>query len=163
MGKITWNDLRHIFEGQYGLTADEAGKIISKELFSKNWFGTPDKVGRMWEDIEICIAYSEFLIEVDKFKKKNRFGEGTAIEIMHEEKHKAIKAFGSVARHGMLKMSAKRFRNLCSQWSKQLRNAGFLNPKPQSEYTRRSLIAAAARSEKKIAKTKALIKKSTKK
>ena len=73
MGKLSWNDLRLIYEGQYGVEADEASKWIAKELFSKNWFGTPEKVGRMWQDIEVCIAYSEFLIEVDKFKKKNRY------------------------------------------------------------------------------------------
>ena len=89
MGKLSWNDLRLIYEGQYGVEADEASKWIAKELFSKNWFGTPEKVGRMWQDIEVCIAYSEFLIEVDKFKKKNRYTETAAIEVMHEQKHPA--------------------------------------------------------------------------
>ena len=147
MGKLSWDDLRLIYEGQYGVEADEANIWIARELFSKNWFGTPDKVGRMWQDIEICIAYSEFLIEVDKFKKKNNYTATAAIEVMHEQKHPAIKTF----------------RNLCGQWNKQLRNAGFLKPKPQSEYTRKSLITAAKRVEKKLSKSKLLVKRPTKK
>ncbi len=163
MGKLSWNDLRLIYEGQYGVEADEASKWIAKELFSKNWFGTPEKVGRMWQDIEVCIAYSEFLIEVDKFKKKNNYTETAAIKVMHEQKHPAIRAFATEAKHGMFGMSSKRFRNLCSQWNKQLRHAGFLKPKPQSEYTRKSLIAAAKRVEKKLSKSKLLVKRPTKK
>ena len=163
MGKLSWNDLRLIYEGQFGVEADEANIWIARELFSKNWIGTPDKVGRMWQDIEICIAYSEFLIEVDKFKKKNNYTETAAIEVMHEQKHPAVKTFGEEARHGMFKMKAARFRNLCGQWNKQLRNAGFLKPKPQSEYTRKSLITAAKRVEKKLSKSKLLVKRPTKK
>jgi len=59
--EVTWDDLRLIYEGQYGVTAVEAFEWIGKELFSKNWFGTADKIGRMWEDIENCIVFSEFL------------------------------------------------------------------------------------------------------
>jgi hypothetical protein len=95
MGKLSWNDLRLIYEGQFGVEADEANIWIARELFSKNWIGTPDKVGRMWQDIEICIAYSEFLIEVDKFRKKNNLLERAAFIVMHEQKHPAIKAFGA--------------------------------------------------------------------
>jgi hypothetical protein len=40
MGKLSWNDLRLIYEGQFGVTADEANKWIAKELFTKNWYGT---------------------------------------------------------------------------------------------------------------------------
>ena len=58
---------------------------------------------------------------------------------------------------------AARFANLCGQWNKQLRNAGFLKPKPQSEYTRKSLIASAKRVEKKLSKSKLLVKRPTKK
>ena len=82
---------------------------------------------------------------------------------MHEEKHPAIKAFGADAKYGMFKMKAERFRNLCSQWNKQLRQAGFLKPKPMSEFKRKRLIEAQKRSEKKLAKGKLLIKRSTKK
>jgi hypothetical protein len=32
MGKLSWNDLRLIYEGQYGVEADEASKWIAKEL-----------------------------------------------------------------------------------------------------------------------------------
>ena len=163
MGKLSWNDLRHIYEGQFGVEADEANIWIARELFSKNWIGTPDKVGRMWQDIEICIAYSEFLIEVDKFKKKNNLLERAAFILMHEQKHPAIKVFAADAKYGMFKMKAARFANLCGQWNKQLRNAGFLKPKPQSEYTRKSLIASAKRVEKKLSKSKLLVKRPTKK
>jgi|TARA_E500000081_G_scaffold153201_1_gene187047 hypothetical protein len=163
MGKLTWNDLRLIYEGTYGVQADEASKWIAKELFSKNWFGTPKKIGRMWQDIDICIAYSEFLVEVEKFRKKNNLLERAAFIVMHEQKHPAVKAFGMSAKHGMYKMKADRFGNLCGQWNKQLRDVGFLKPKPMTDYTRKSLNAAHKRQEKKIAKGKLLVKRSAKK
>ena len=163
MSKLSWNDLRLIYEGQYGVTADEANVWISRELFSKNWFGTANKIGRMWEDVEVGIAYSEFLIEVDKFKKKNNYTESAAIEIMHEQKHIAIRKFGTEARTSMFKMGASRFRNLCSQWTKQLREAGFLKPKPMSPFQKKSLVAAAKRVDKKLKKEKLLVKRSSKK
>jgi|TARA_R100001480_G_scaffold135417_1_gene132577 hypothetical protein len=163
MSKLTWGNLRYIYEGTYGVTADEANVWISKELFGKNWFGTPQKVGRMWQDIEICIAFTEFLIAVDKFKKKNNYTETAAIIVMHEQRHRAVRLFGMSAKHGMFGMSANRFRNLCSQWKRQLRESGFMKPKQMSEYTRKSLTAAQKRNEKKIAKAKLLIKRSVKK
>jgi len=163
MSKLTWGNLRYIYEGTYGVTADEANVWISKELFGKNWFGTPQKVGRMWQDIDICISYSEFLIEVDKFKKKNNYTETAAIKVMHEERHPAIKAFGADAKYGMFKMKAERFRNLCSQWVGQLRELGFLNPKPQSEFAKKRELEAIKRQEKKLQKLKLAIKKPTKK
>ena len=163
MGKLSWNDLRLIYEGQYGVTADEASKWIARELFSKNYLGDAQKLGRMWEDIEVCIAFSEFLVEVGKFRKKNRYTEIVAFEEMHEQKHPAVKAFGSAAHYGMFKMGSKRFRNLCGQWKIQLRNAGFLLPKPMSEFQRKRLWEAAARLEKKQSKSNVVVKKTTKK
>ncbi len=163
MGKLTWEQLRLIYEGQYGVTADEANKWISKELFSKNWLGTESKLGRMWEDIEVCISYGEFLVEVDKFKKKNKYTETAAIEVMHEQKHPAIKAFGSNARYGMFGMSSGKFRSRCSTWSNQLRELGFLHPKPESAFAKKRRFEALKRQEKKLQKLKLAIKKSTKK
>ena len=46
MGKLSWNDLRLIYEGQYGVTADEASKWIARELFSKNYLGDVKKLGK---------------------------------------------------------------------------------------------------------------------
>jgi len=163
MGKLTWEQLRLIYEGQYGVTADEANKWISKELFSKNWLGTSKKLGRMWEDIEVCISYGELLVEIDKFKKKNKYTETAAIEVMHEQKHPAIRAFGSNARYGMFGMGPQRFRTYCSQWSKQLRELGFLDPKEQSAFAKKRELEAIKRQEKKLQKLKLAIKRPTKK
>ncbi len=163
MGKLTWEQLRLIYEGQYGVTADEANKWISKELFSKNWLGTPQKLGKMWEDIEVCISFGEFLTEVQKFSKKNNYTDYVSYEVMHEQKHPSIRAFGSTAHYGMFGMKSKRFRNLCSQWVGQLRELGFLNPKPQSEFAKKRELEAMKRQEKKLQKIKLAIKKPTKK
>ena len=163
--ELSWDDLRLIYEGQYGVTAAEASKWIGKELFSKNWFGEADKIGRMWEDIEICIAFSEFLIAVDEFMKGTRYTNPTvAYLVMHEEKHTAVRDFGKLVRTNFLKeMGSKRFRNLCGQWRIQLTNAGFLKPKPMSEFAKRRLEEAQKRSDKKLVKDKLLIKRSSKK
>ena len=163
--EITWETLRLIYEGQYGVTAVEASEWISKGLFSKKWYGTKDKIGRMWEDIEICIAFSEFLEAVDEFMKETKYTNPTvAYEVMHEEKHTAVRDFGKLVRTNFLKeMGSKRFRNLCGQWKIQLTNAGFLKPKPLSEFAKRRLEEAKKRLDKKLVKEKLLIKRSSKK
>ena len=163
--EITWETLRLIYEGQYGVTAVEASEWISKGLFSKKWYGTKDKIGRMWEDIEICIAFSEFLEAVDKFMKGTKYKNPTvAYEVMHEEKHKAVKNFGTAIRTNLLKnMGSKRFRNLCGQWRIQLTDAGFLKPKPESAFKQKRLEEAQKRLDKKLAQEKLLIKRSSKK
>tara|TARA_R110001592_G_C12700776_1_gene706706 strand:+ start:60 stop:590 length:531 start_codon:yes stop_codon:yes gene_type:complete len=163
--EVTWDDLRLIYEGQYGVTAVEASEWIGKELFSKNWFGTADTIGRMWEDIENCIVFSEFLQAVDKFMEETKYTNPTvAYEVMHEEKHTAVRDFGKLVRTNFLKeMGSKRFRNLCGQWKIQLTNAGFLKPKPMSEFAKRRLEEAQKRLDKKLVKEKLLIKRSSKK
>lgn len=163
MGKLTWDDLRLIYEGQFGVTANEASDIIAKELFSKKWVGTPDKIGRMWEDVENCISFSEFLIEVDKFKKKKNYTQTAAIEAMHEEKHAAVKKFSKETRTFVFKHGSERFRNLVIQWQKQLREAGFLKQKPISAFKEKRLMDAAKRMDKKLSKQGMVIKRSTKK
>ena len=163
--EVTWDDLRLIYEGQYGVTAVEASEWIGKELFSKNWFGTADTIGRMWEDIENCIVFSEFLQAVDKFMEETKYTNPTvAYEVMHEEKHTAVRDFGKLVRTNFLKeMGSKRFRNLCGQWKIQLTNAGFLKPKPESAFKQKRLEEAQKRLDKKLAQEKLLIKRSSKK
>ena len=163
--EVTWDDLRLIYEGQYGVTAVEAFEWIGKELFSKNWFGTADKIGRMWEDIENCIVFSEFLQAVDEFMKETKYTNPTvAYEVMHEEKHTAVRDFGKLVRTNFLKeMGSKRFRNLCGQWKIQLTNAGFLKPKPMSAFKQKRILEAQKRFDKKLVKEKLLIKRSSKK
>jgi|TARA_Y100000031_G_C8238063_1_gene394338 hypothetical protein len=154
MGKLTWKHLELIYEGQYGVTADEASDWIAKELFSKNWFGTPQKLGRMWEDIEICIAFTTLLSAIDKFKEENNYKDVVAIKVMHENKHPAIKAFGADARHGFFGMSSSRFANLVGQWRIQLTDMGFLKkkPKPISENMKKYWKEVNARQERKLKK-----------
>ena len=71
MSKITWQQLGLIFEGQFGVTAEEASKIISKEIFSHNWkHGVDGKVGRMWHDEVVVANFTHVLEEEDKLAKK---------------------------------------------------------------------------------------------
>ena len=72
MGKLTWQQLGMIFEGSFDVTPNEASEIISDYLFSKNWVGTKDKTGRMWQDTFTCAAFVWYLKEVEKYRKKNR-------------------------------------------------------------------------------------------
>ena len=67
MSKITWQQLGLIFEGQFGVTAEEASKIISKEIFSHNWKHVADeKVGRMWHNEVVVANFTYVLEEEDK-------------------------------------------------------------------------------------------------
>ena len=71
MSKITWQQLGLIFEGQFGVTAEEASKIISKEIFSHNWkHGVGGKAGRMWHDEVVVANFTQVLEEEDKLAKK---------------------------------------------------------------------------------------------
>ena len=71
MSKITWQQLGLIFEGQFGVTAEEATEIISKEIFSNNWkHGANGKVGRMWQDEVVVANFTHVLEEEDKLAKK---------------------------------------------------------------------------------------------
>ena len=50
---FTWQQLGLIFEGQFGVTPKEAAKIISNEIFGRNWkHGIRNTAGRMWDDEE---------------------------------------------------------------------------------------------------------------
>ncbi len=70
MNKITWQQLGLIFEGQFGVTAGEASKIISKEIFSHNWkHGAGGKVGRMWHDGDVIASFTHVLEDEDKLVK----------------------------------------------------------------------------------------------
>ena len=61
MGKLTWQQLGLIYEGNFGVDPTEAAAIISEHLFTKNWTGDKDKIGRMWQDQEICAAFVWYL------------------------------------------------------------------------------------------------------
>ena len=57
MGKLTWNFLGEIFEGQFKITPSEAADILYKYIFTDtSWKGRLDKkrkideIGRMWQD-----------------------------------------------------------------------------------------------------------------
>lgn len=160
MGKLSWNDLRLIYEGQFGVTADEANKWIAKELFTKNWYGTQKQPGRMWEDIENCLSFSELLIEIEKFKKEKSYKQTVAATLMHEEKHKAVKKFASDIKRNIFSMSSKTFANYVGMWKRQLTEVGFLTRK--QTYTEREVIKAALKQEKKNKNLKLLIQRSNK-
>ena len=61
MGKLTWQQLGLIYEGSFGVDPTEAAANFSEHLFNKNWTGDKDKIGRMWQDQEICIAFVWYL------------------------------------------------------------------------------------------------------
>jgi len=149
MGKLSWNDLRLIYEGQFGVTADEANKWIAKELFTKNWYGTQKQIGRMWEDIENCISFSELVIEVEKFQKKRVLKQEVAIEVMLEEKHIAWTKFASdIKSPKLLKLKPHSINNYYGMWKKQLLEAGFLIKKEQT-YSQKQVVKAQLKQEKK--------------
>jgi len=161
MGKLNWKDLQLIYEGQFGVTADEASKWIAKELFTKNWYGTHKKIGRMWEDIENCISFSELLVEIEKFQKENNVKTGVAIDLMIEQKHRALKKFASEARVDLSKLSQHSLWTYIGMWKKQLTQAGFLIKKGQT-YTEKEVIRAALKQEKRQKNFKLLVARSAK-
>ena len=161
MGKLNWRDLQLIYEGQFGVTADEASKWIAKEVFTKNWYGNQEKIGRMWEDIENCISFSEFLVEIEKFRKENNLKKGAAIELMIEQKDKALKRFASEARIDLSKIKPHTLFTYIGMWTKQLTQAGFLIKKGQT-YSEKEVIRAALKQEKRQKKFKLLVARSAK-
>ena len=71
MSKITWQQLGLIFEGQFGVTAEEATEIISKEIFSNNWkHGAAKTAGVMWRDEYIQELFKLVLIDEDILVEK---------------------------------------------------------------------------------------------
>ena len=116
MGKLTWQQLGMIFEGSFDVTPTEAAEIISDHLFSKNWVGTKDKTGRMWQDTFTCAAFVWYLAEVEKYRKKNRIAFTTAVKRMCSENHPEHIFFIQTAKLGNLK--AKRFNDLVGVWQK---------------------------------------------
>ena len=117
MGKLTWQQLGLIYEGNFGVDPTEAAAIISEHLFTKNWTGDKDKIGRMWQDQEICAAFVWYLKEVEKYQKKNRLSFNKALERMVNEDHGDYYSFRLSAKLSK-KISAKRFQNLVSIWLK---------------------------------------------
>ena len=152
MGKMNWKQLGEFWEGFFNITADEAGDIIAGHLFSKGWLGTPDKLGRMWQDENNIKAFIDLLSSIEKFSKKRNLKFITAVEVMFEENHNDIALFNAtvhITPASSSKMKAARYRNLISQWRKQLIDKGVLNKKV-SAFTTKRLKEAAARIEKKL-------------
>ena len=79
MAKLTWQQLGRIYEGAYGVTVEEAAKIISNEIFGRNWKHGSKKgtFGRMWGDEIVVAAFTHVLEEEDKLVKK--FGRNKAV------------------------------------------------------------------------------------
>ena len=117
MGKLTWENLGLIYEGSFGIDPKEAAQILSDHLFNKNWVGDKNKIGRMWQDQDICIMFVWFLGQVEKYQKKNRLSFNKALERMVNEDHGDYYSFRLSAKISK-KISAKRFQNLVSIWLK---------------------------------------------
>ena len=77
MGKLTWNFLGEIFEGQFKITPSEAADILYKYIFTDtSWKGRLDKkrkideIGRMWQDDTNKGAFVFILKKEKELKKK---------------------------------------------------------------------------------------------
>ena len=118
MSKITWQQLGLIFEGQFGVTAEEASKIISKEIFSHNWkHGVDGKVGRMWHDEVVVANFTHVLEEEDKLAKKVGRKGATKELFFNSDK---LKVFILIARLKYKKTDAgfKTFKNDYAKWKR---------------------------------------------
>ena len=157
MGKLTWQQLGLIYEGNFGVDPTEAAAIISEHLFTKNWTGDKDKIGRMWQDQEICAAFVWYLKEVEKYQKKNRLSFTKAVERMCSINHPQHKLFIVLAK--LTKLKPKRFLNLVSMWKK----LPFVKKKPKiysaSYLKQQKQIAANLKKEMELNKKIEILKK----
>ena len=72
MGKLTWQQLGRILEGEeFNITPEEASKIIFDVVLSKDWKGSANKIGKMWQDQEVVIAWTRVLHAFDELIKKH--------------------------------------------------------------------------------------------
>ena len=124
MGKLTWQQLGLIYEGNFGVDPTEAAAIISEHLFTKNWTGDKDKIGRMWQDQEICAAFVWYLKEVEKYQKKNRLSFGKAVMRLYEDRFTADRNksktfwFVAVSKIKTSGMTSKTFLKKVDIWKK---------------------------------------------
>ena len=116
MGKLTWNSIGRIYGSEFGLTPKEAAQIISDHIFSKNWYGTKQSPGRMWQDQETCRALCILLSEIGKYEKKNKVKFKTSLKQMWDQKDKAIALFMLEAKVGIKNFDT--FYNKMMFWKK---------------------------------------------
>jgi hypothetical protein len=115
MAKLTWQQLGRIYEGAYGVTVEEAAKIISKEIFGRNWkHGSGGECGRMWGDEVVVANFTQVLEEEDRLAKK--FGRKKAVKELF--KSKQLKIFIIIAKLQYSKSGYKTFKNDYGKWKK---------------------------------------------
>ena len=70
-GKITWKLLGEIYEGQFGVTTQEAADVLYKHVFTDTtWKGThKNPIGRMWKDQDNIYAFFLLLEKLKELKK----------------------------------------------------------------------------------------------
>ena len=70
-GKITWKLLGEIYEGQFGVTTQEAADVLYKHVFTDTtWKGThKNPIGRMWTDRDNIYAFFLLLDKLKELKK----------------------------------------------------------------------------------------------
>lgn len=112
---FTWQQLGLIFEGQFGVTPKEAAKIISNEIFGRNWkHGIRNTAGRMWDDEDVIANFTQVLEEEDRLAKK--FGRKNAVkELFKTDK---LKIFFIIANLKYSKSGYKTFKNDYARWKK---------------------------------------------
>jgi len=71
MGKLTWQQLGQILEGQFNTTPDEAAETIFATLLNKDWKGSATKVGKMWQDQSTVEAWTRVLYVYDELAAKH--------------------------------------------------------------------------------------------
>ena len=94
-------------------------------------------------------------------KKENNLKKGAAIELMIEQKDKALKRFASEARIDLSKIKPHTLFTYIGMWTKQLTQAGFLIKKGQT-YSEKEVIRAALKQEKRQKNFKLLVARSAK-
>jgi len=83
-GKITWKLLGEIYEGQFGVTTQEAADVLYKHVFTDTtWKGThKNPIGRIWKS---CANVYAFFLVLDKLKKlKKSFGKRASKKLFYE-------------------------------------------------------------------------------
>jgi len=71
MKKFTWQHLGQIFEGQFKLTTAEAATILTGHIFNHKWkHGKDKKIGMMWRDKIIVVAFTNVLAEEEELAKQ---------------------------------------------------------------------------------------------
>ena len=118
MNKITWQQLSLILEGQFGVTAEETLRIVSKEIFSHKWkHGIKGKIGRMWHDEVVVANFTHVLEEEDRLAKK--VGRKNAVKELFFYSDKLV-LFALIAglKYKRTNAGFKTFKNDYSKWKR---------------------------------------------